>query len=76
MQKMQESQVRSLGLEDPLEMGMATHFSNLDWRIPWTEEPGGLQSTGLQEIGHDSMSNTTTTLIFDPMILADVLKNY
>ena len=76
MQKMQESQVRSLGLEDPLEMGMATHFSNLDWRIPWMEEPGGLRSTGLQEIGHDSMSNTTTTLIFDPMILADVLKNY
>ena len=47
MQKMQEMQVGSLGLEDPLEKGMATHFSILDWRIPWTEEPGGLQSMGV-----------------------------
>ena len=46
---MQETRVRSLGWEDPLEMGMATHSSILAWRIPWTEEPGGLQSTGLQE---------------------------
>ena len=43
---MQETQVRSLGQEDPLEKEMATHFSILAWRIPWTEEPGGLQSTG------------------------------
>ena len=56
MQKMQEPQVRSLGLEDPLEVGMATHFSNLDWGIPWMEEPGGLQSVGLQKVGHDSMT--------------------
>jgi len=42
---MQESQVRSLGQEDPLEKGMATHSSILAWRIPWSEEPGGLQST-------------------------------
>ena len=42
-------QVRSLGREDPLEEGMATHSSILAWRIPWTVEPGGLQSTGLQE---------------------------
>ena len=42
----QETQVRSLGWEDPLEMGMATHSSILAWRIPWTEEPGGLQSMG------------------------------
>ena len=46
-------QVRSLGREDPLEEGMATHSSILAWRIPWTEEPGGLQSTGLQKVGHD-----------------------
>ena len=46
---MQETRVRSLGREDPLEKGMATHFSILVWRIPWTEEPGGLQSMGLQE---------------------------
>ena len=45
--------VRSLGQEDPLEEGMATHSSILAWRIPWTEDPGGLQSTGLQRVGHD-----------------------
>ena len=42
------------GLEDPLEEGVATHSSILGWRIPWTEEPGGLQSMGLQRVGHDS----------------------
>ena len=41
------------GLEDPLEKGMATHSSILSWRIPWTEDPGGLQSTELQKVGHD-----------------------
>ena len=46
---MQETLVRSLGQEDPLEKGMVTHSSILAWRIPWTEEPGGLQSMGLQE---------------------------
>ena len=45
----QESRVQSLGREDPLEKGMATHSSILAWRIPWTEEPDGLQSMGLQE---------------------------
>ena len=49
MQEPQEAQVQSLGLEDPLEEGMATHSSILAWRIPWTEEPGGLQSMGSQE---------------------------
>ena len=49
----QETQVRSLGQEDPLEKKMATHSSILAWRIPWTEEPGGLQSTGSQRVGHD-----------------------
>ena len=44
---------QSLGREDPLEEGMATHSSVLAWRIPWTEEPGGLQSMGLQRVGHD-----------------------
>ena len=47
---MQETQVRSLGWEDPLEKEMATHFSILAWKIPWAEEPGGLQSTGSQEL--------------------------
>ena len=45
---MQETWVRSLGQEDPLEEGMATHTSILAWKIPWTEEPGGLQSMGSQ----------------------------
>ena len=50
---MQETQVRSLGREDPLEKEMATHSCTLAWRIPWREEPGGLQSMGLQRVGHD-----------------------
>ena len=45
--------VQSPGQEDPLEEGMATHSSTLAWRIPWTEEPGGLQSMGSQRAGHD-----------------------
>ena len=50
---MQETWVRSLSWEDPLEKGMATHSSILAWRIPWTEEPGGLQSMGSKRVGHD-----------------------
>ena len=50
---MQETQVRSLGQEDPLEKEMATHSSILAWEIPWTEEPDGLQSMGSQRAGHD-----------------------
>ena len=50
---MQETQVQSLGWEDPLEKGMATHSSILAWEIPWTEEPGGLQFMGSQRVGHD-----------------------
>ena len=51
---MQVTQVWSLGWKDPLEKGMATHFSNLAWRISWTEKPGGLQSMGLQRVGLNS----------------------
>ena len=50
---MQETRVQSLGREDPLEEGMATHPGILAWRIPWTEEPGGLQSMRSQRVGHD-----------------------
>ena len=50
---MQETWVRSLGQEDPLEKGMATHSSILVWRIPWTEEPGRLQSMGSQRVRHN-----------------------
>ena len=48
--------VQALGLEDPLEKEMATHSSSLAWKIPWTEEPVGLQSTGLQRVEHDRMT--------------------
>ena len=50
---MQETQVQFQGQEDPLEKGMATHSSILAWRIPWTEEPGWLQSIGSQRVRHD-----------------------
>ena len=50
---MREAWVQSLGWEDPLEKGTATHSGILAWRIPWTEEPGRLQSMGLQRVGHD-----------------------
>ena len=53
MPAVQESQVQSLGGEDPLEKGMTTQLSILAWRIPWTEEPGGLQSMGSQRVGHN-----------------------
>ena len=50
---MEETQVLSVGWEDPLEKEMAIHSSILAWKIPWTEEPGRLQSMGLQGVGHD-----------------------
>ena len=53
-----ETRVQSLGWEDPLEKEMATHSSVLAWRIPWMEEPGGLQSMGSQRVGHDWATNT------------------
>ena len=51
---LQKTWVQSLGWEDPLEKEKATHFSILAWRIPWTEEPNGLQSMGSQNVGRDS----------------------
>ena len=53
MQDTQEVQFQPLDWEDPLEMEMATHSNILAWKVPWTEEPGGLQSMGSQRIGHD-----------------------
>ena len=64
-----ETQVRSLGWEDPLEKDMATHPSILSCRIPWTEEPGGLQSTGSQRVGHD-WATTHTHLDFKMITLS------
>ena len=55
---MQETWVRSLGQEDPLGKGMATHINILAWEIPWTEEPGGLQSMGLQRVRYDWETKT------------------
>ena len=53
--------IRSLDQEHLLEEGMATHSSTLAWRMPWTEEPGGLQSMGSQRVGHDKETNTFTS---------------
>ena len=66
---MQKTQVRSLGLEDPLEKGMATHSSILAWRIPWTEEPGGLQSMGVAK------SQTRLTLTLSTKVTAIFFRN-
>ena len=57
---MQDTQVQSLGWDDPPEKGMATHSSILAWRIPWTEELGGLPSRGLQRVRHVQVTNTCT----------------
>ena len=62
MQETWEIPFRSLGQEDPMEEEMATHSSILAWRIPWTEEPGGLQSRGLQRVGHDLVFVCTHTV--------------
>ena len=59
MQEMPQTQVRSLGWEDALEKEMATQSSSFAWKMQWTEEPGGLQSMGLQRIGHDWAHNGT-----------------
>ena len=58
-----ETWVPSLGREDPLEKAMATHSSTLAWKIPWMEEPGRLQSMGLQRVGHDWVTSLTEPLI-------------
>ena len=72
----QEMRVWSLGQEDPLEKGLATHSSILAWRILWIEQPGGLQSTGLQRVGHDwsgwaCMHTCIRTLLFKRHLLAN-----
>ena len=65
----QETWVWPLGREDPPQEGMAAHSSVLDWRIPWTEEPGGLQSMRLQRVGHD-WSDLTCVHMWDDMLLS------
>ena len=75
---MRETQVRSLGREDPLEREMAAHSSILAWRIPWTEEPGRLQSMGSEELDtterlnhHHSISTVFIVIIIFVMIICD-----
>ena len=62
---MQETEVGSLGWKDPLMKRMATHFSILAWRNPWTEEPGGLQSMGSQRVGQNSSNEHFFTLLVE-----------
>ena len=73
---MQETWVWSLGWEDPLEKGMATHSSILAWRIPWIQEPDGLQSMESQRVGHDWATNTVLIHViffyFSVIILLEV----
>ena len=64
---MQKMWVRSLGWEDPLEKETATHSSIPAWGIPWTEEPGGLQSMGSQRVGHERISNTHVQVLTGPI---------
>ena len=70
---MQKTVVRSLGWEDILEKGMATHSSTLAWKIPWTEEPGGLQSMGLQRVRHNWATHTHHTHTHTHTHTGDVL---
>ena len=69
VQQMQETWVQSLGWEDPLEKGMATHSSSLAWRILWTEEPGGLWSMGSQRVGQDLVTRPAALLQRKPSTL-------
>ena len=66
---MQETRFRSLGQEDPLEKEMATHSSVLAWRIPWTEEPGRLQSMGSQRVSHDLATSLSFLSFFSVIVL-------
>ena len=66
LRAMQKTWVRSLGWEDPLEKEMAIHPSTLAWKIPWMEDPGRLQSMGLQRVGHNQVTSVSLSLYFDP----------
>ena len=69
---MQETQVRSLGREDPLEKEMATHSSTLAWKIPWTEEPGRLQSMESQRIKHDRVTSLSLLDLYNRLSHIDI----
>ena len=72
---MRETWVQSLGREDPLEKEMATHSSILAWRIPWTEEPGGLQSMGSQSVGYDWATELNWTDALSNQISRSVMSD-
>ena len=69
-----ETRVQSLGQEDPLEQEMGIHSNILAWRIPWTEEPGGRQSTGSQKVKHDNVTNTHTLVLGPRLILRAAIR--
>ena len=69
----QETQLQSLGEEDPLEEEMAPHSSYLAWRMPWTEEPGGLQSVGLQRAGRHWVTGVNTIKVYVSVLLSQVV---
>ena len=71
VKNLQETRIRSLGLEDPLEEEMATHSTALAWRIPCTEEPSGLQSMGSQRVGNDSETKQQQKDLLDLGLGAD-----
>ena len=70
---MQETWVRALGWEDPLEKEMAIHSSTIAWKIPWTEEPGRLQSMGPQRVGHDRATSLSLSFSFYTSYILSVL---
>ena len=72
---MQETQVQSLGWEDPLEKGMATHSNILAWRIPWTEEAGRLWPMELQRVGHNCMTFTFMKGKYEYILLRILTQN-
>ena len=71
---MQQTQVQFLGWENPMEKEMATHSSIFAWRIPWTEEPGRLQSMGSSRVRHDWETNTHTNWGMNPLLLREKLR--
>ena len=72
---MQETRVQSLGWEDSLEKGIATYSNILAWRIPWTEEPGGLKSMGSQRVRHNGVTNTYTPFLSLTCIIFHMLRH-
>ena len=68
----QKTHIQSLGWDDPLEKEMATHPRILAWRIPWTGQPGGLQSMGLPRVGQDLATNQSTNFIYEQTKLSDI----